>query len=138
MSSWIRALPRSRLRGSSRAGSRRRVRQRVPPGVVLSNASPKSPANCFARAYVRAPLTRLILPTTWAEKRYRNGIPPLGRWRPGARVPEAVTLPTGTEMGIVPLEHRASDDIITMSVEGIFDVGRSPPTRTGADHGNAL
>src|SRR5262249_45195285 len=27
---------------------------------------------------------------------------------------------------------------ITMSVEGIFDVGRSPPTRTGADHGNAL
>jgi hypothetical protein len=26
-------------------------------------------------------------------------------------MPEAVTLPTGAEMGIVPLEHRASDEI---------------------------
>jgi hypothetical protein len=28
-----------------------------------------------------------------------------------APVPEAVTLPTGAEMGIVPLEHRAPDEI---------------------------
>src|SRR5262245_54817629 len=111
-------------------------------------------------AHARAPLTRLILPAIWAEKRYRNGITRLVRWRSGARrgsdaprfsrsgdgravapAPEAVTLPTGAEMGIVPLEHRASDEInnsLTMSVEGIFDVGRSPPTSIGADHGNAL
>jgi hypothetical protein len=28
-----------------------------------------------------------------------------------APAPEAVTLPTGAEMGIVPIGHRASDDI---------------------------
>jgi hypothetical protein len=28
-----------------------------------------------------------------------------------APTPEAVTLPTDAEMGIVPLEHRASDEI---------------------------
>jgi hypothetical protein len=34
--------------------------------------------------------------------------PPAGCVAP---VPEAVTLPTDAEMGIVPLEHRASDAI---------------------------
>src|SRR5262245_27495867 len=35
-------------------------------------------------AHARAPLTRLILPTIWAEKRYRNGITPLVQWHSGA------------------------------------------------------
>src|SRR5262245_391299 len=36
-------------------------------------------------AHARAPLTRLILPAIWAEKRYRNGITRLVRWRSHAR-----------------------------------------------------
>jgi hypothetical protein len=34
-------------------------------------------------------------------------------------VPEAVTLPTGAEMGIVPLEHRAPDEINNKSINNV-------------------